>query len=269
MQSNLFYHLWFLFYLFAPPLLSLLLLNLCSSSVLPHSQSSSCSPSPALSTESLSSGSDHSSSQPPLPGGASSDQEHAFTKSVSEPSICTPCDSAASACSSSNEQLPHLSPSQPSMPIAVSSAPATPQTSRSSEAKGAAAPPPRLSMTPSPLASGAPHSHNKVTGDQIHLYARNCTYSLYIIFYGKGEVTTCLHKNDALFFSFIDINNHLFSSVIFHLWVFSLFSGSVRRTLSTGKPRPPLLNPKADRQKAHVLPDPQPLAMASHLSNAR
>ncbi|XP_076001441.1 MICAL-like protein 1 [Genypterus blacodes] len=126
--------------------------------VLPHSQSSSCSPSPALSTESLSSGSDHSSSQPRAPGVASGEQEHAFTKSVSEPSICTPCNSTASA-SSSAERLPHLSP--PSAPVAVSSAPATPQTSRSSEAKGAAAPPPRPSMTPSPLASGAPQSHNK------------------------------------------------------------------------------------------------------------
>ncbi|KAJ4922098.1 hypothetical protein JOQ06_027922 [Pogonophryne albipinna] len=55
--------------------------------VLPHSQPSSCSPSPALSTESLSSGSDHSSSHPPLGGGPSSDQGHTFTKSVSEPSI--------------------------------------------------------------------------------------------------------------------------------------------------------------------------------------
>ncbi|KAK1886501.1 MICAL-like protein 1 [Dissostichus eleginoides] len=89
--------------------------------VLPHSQPSSCSPSPALSTESLSSGSDHSSSHPPLGGGPSSDQEHTFTKSVSEPSICSPCNSS----------------------------------SRSSGTRGAAAPPPKPPTTLSPLASGA------------------------------------------------------------------------------------------------------------------
>ncbi|XP_059211854.1 MICAL-like protein 1 [Centropristis striata] len=130
-----------------------------------HSQPSSCSPSPALSTESLSSGSDHSSSHhPPLGGGASSDQEHAFTKSVSEPSICSPCDSAASpSSSSSTERLPHpsLSPSQSPAPSNASSAPATPQTSRSYGTKGPGAPPPRPATTPSPLASGAPQAHNK------------------------------------------------------------------------------------------------------------
>ncbi|XP_018520180.2 LOW QUALITY PROTEIN: MICAL-like protein 1 [Lates calcarifer] len=116
----------------------------------------------ALSIESLSSGSDHSSSQPPLGGSASSDQEHAFTKSHSEPSICSPCDSTASpSSSSSTERLPHPSPSPyPSpMPSNASSAPATPQTSRSSGTKGA--PPPRPPTTPSPLASGATQSHNK------------------------------------------------------------------------------------------------------------
>lgn len=46
-------------------------------------------------------------------------------------------------------------------------------------------------------------------------------------------------------------------------------SGSVRRTHSTGKLLPLLLNPTRDQQKALVLPDPRPLAMASHLSNAR
>ncbi|XP_022611372.1 MICAL-like protein 1 isoform X1 [Seriola dumerili] len=131
--------------------------------VLPHSQPSSCSPSPALSIESLSSGSDHSSSQPPLSGSASSDQEHAFTKSLSEPSICSPCDSTASPSSSSTERLPHPSPSPyPSpMPSNASSAPATPQTSRSSGTKGAGAPPPRPLTTPSPLASGGTQSHIK------------------------------------------------------------------------------------------------------------
>ncbi|XP_028279602.1 MICAL-like protein 1 isoform X2 [Parambassis ranga] len=115
----------------------------------------------ALSTESLSSGSDHSSSQ--HPGSASSDQEHAFTKSVSEPSICLPCDSTASA-SSSTERLAHPSPNpNPSpMPSNASSAPATPQTSRSSgTTKSPGAPPPRPSTTPSPLSAGATPSHSK------------------------------------------------------------------------------------------------------------
>ncbi|KAM4604073.1 MICAL-like protein 1 [Polymixia lowei] len=129
--------------------------------VLPPSQSSSCSPSPALSMESLSSGSDHSSSQAPLGGSASSNQEHPFTKSISEPSISRPCDSAPS--SSSAERLPRLSPSPspPPTPPNASSAPATPQTNRSSATKGARPPPPRPSMTPSPLASGASSSNNK------------------------------------------------------------------------------------------------------------
>ncbi|KAK5926986.1 hypothetical protein CgunFtcFv8_022516 [Champsocephalus gunnari] len=124
--------------------------------VLPHSQPSSCSPSPALSTESLSSGSDHSSSHPPMGGGPSSDQEHTFTKSVSEPSICSPCDSVASpSSSSSTERLPHPFLSPHPSPSFASSAPATPQSSRSSGTRGAAAPPPRPPTTLSPLASGA------------------------------------------------------------------------------------------------------------------
>lgn len=131
--------------------------------VLPHSQPSSCSPSPALSTESLSSNSDHSSSQPPSGGSASSDQQHAFTKSVSEPSICSPCDSAASPSSSSTERLPHPSPGPYPSPVPsnTSSAPATPQTGRSLGTKETGAPPPRPPTTPSPLASGAIQSHNK------------------------------------------------------------------------------------------------------------
>ncbi|XP_026215207.1 MICAL-like protein 1 isoform X2 [Anabas testudineus] len=119
----------------------------------------------ALSTESLSSGSDHSSSQPPLHGSISSNQEHAFSKSISEPSICSPCDSAASpsSSSSSTERLPHssLSPHPSAMPSNASSAPATPQTSRSSETKWARAPPPRPPANPSPLATKANQSHNK------------------------------------------------------------------------------------------------------------
>lgn len=47
------------------------------------------------------------------------------------------------------------------MPSNASSAPATPQTSRSSGNKGAGAPPPRPTTTPSPLASGAGLAYNK------------------------------------------------------------------------------------------------------------
>ncbi|XP_029950466.1 MICAL-like protein 1 isoform X2 [Salarias fasciatus] len=113
-------------------------------------------PANALSTESLSSGSDLSSSQLPLAGASSSDQELGFSKSVSEPSICSPCDSAASP--SSTERLPHASPgpASSSVPPNASSAPATPQTSRSS-----GSPPPRPAAAPSPLAAGAAQSHNK------------------------------------------------------------------------------------------------------------
>lgn len=57
--------------------------------------------------------------------------------------------------------------------------------------------------------------------------------------------------------------------IIFQLNIFPHFSGSVRRTRSTGRPLPPLLNRKANHPKALVLPDPRPLAMASPLSNAR
>ncbi|XP_012725669.2 MICAL-like protein 1 isoform X1 [Fundulus heteroclitus] len=121
---------------------------------LSHSQPSSCSPSPALSIESLSSASDHSSSQLPLGASASSDQEQSFTKSVSEPSISSPADNPSSS-SSSTDFLNHASQSSsPSpMPPNASSAPATPQTSRNSAAK-----PPRPATTPSPLAT---QSHNK------------------------------------------------------------------------------------------------------------
>ncbi|XP_034390099.1 MICAL-like protein 1 isoform X2 [Cyclopterus lumpus] len=117
----------------------------------------------ALSTESLSFGSDHSSSRPHLTGSASSDQEHAFTKSVSEPSICSPCDSTPSPSSSSTERLPHssLSPDPSPMPSNASSAPATPQPSRSFGTKGTLDPPPRPPTTPSPLALGATQTHNK------------------------------------------------------------------------------------------------------------
>ncbi|XP_037102942.1 MICAL-like protein 1 isoform X2 [Syngnathus acus] len=127
----------------------------------PHSQQSSCSP--ALSVESLSSGSDHSSSQPCSAPGGGSDQELSFTKSISEPSICSPSTASPSS-SSSTERLPHSSPSPFGSPAQsnASSAPATPQVSRSNETKEAGPPPPRPTTTPSPLASGATPSHKRI-----------------------------------------------------------------------------------------------------------
>ncbi|XP_019744686.1 MICAL-like protein 1 isoform X2 [Hippocampus comes] len=125
----------------------------------PHSLQSSCSP--ALSVESLSSGSEHSSSQPHSASGGGSDQEPSFTKSISEPSICSP--SSALPSSSSTERLPHscLGPSASPAASNASSAPATPQVSRSHETKATGPSPPRPATTPSPLASGATSSHNK------------------------------------------------------------------------------------------------------------
>ncbi|XP_041838553.1 MICAL-like protein 1 isoform X2 [Melanotaenia boesemani] len=125
--------------------------------VLSHSQPSSCSPSPALSIESLSSGSDHSSSQLPWGGSASSDQEQGFTKSVSEPSICSPCDNSPSSADCLHQTSSNPCPS--SVLSNASSAPATPQTSRNSEAKGTGAQPPRPTATPSPLAT---QTHKKI-----------------------------------------------------------------------------------------------------------
>ncbi|XP_033826953.1 MICAL-like protein 1 isoform X2 [Periophthalmus magnuspinnatus] len=98
------------------------------------SQPSSCSASPALSTESLSSGSEQRSA-----GGASSDQEQTITKSTSEPSIASPDNSVPS----SNDHQASLSPCPPHVPSYASSAPATPQAGRSSHG----------SVAPSPLAS--------------------------------------------------------------------------------------------------------------------
>ncbi|XP_046899682.1 MICAL-like protein 1 [Hypomesus transpacificus] len=131
-----------------------------SNTALSHSQPSSSAPSPAISIESLSSASDHSSSHPPLQGGARAGEDHPFTKSVSEPSISGPCDSAPPASASSSERLaPRLSfgPSPSSLPANTSSAPATPQTNRSAGARAARPPPPRPPGTASPLAaSGSP-----------------------------------------------------------------------------------------------------------------
>ncbi|CAL1602006.1 unnamed protein product [Knipowitschia caucasica] len=105
------------------------------SQALSPSQPSSCSASPALSTESLSSGSEQRSA-----GGASSDLEHPITKSTSEPSIASPDGSSVAP---SNDLQAPLSPSALHVPSYASSAPATPQTSRSSNGTAA----------PSPLAS--------------------------------------------------------------------------------------------------------------------
>ncbi|CAL8330111.1 unnamed protein product [Lota lota] len=123
----------------------------------PYSQPSSCSPSPALSVESLSSGSDHGSSRAPH-------QEHPFTKSASEPSISSPSDPTASPSSCSNEPHLSLSTSPPAIPTNTSSAPATPQTIRSEGATGPRHPPPRPpTRTPSPLALETPAANNKRT----------------------------------------------------------------------------------------------------------
>ncbi|KAJ3614983.1 hypothetical protein NHX12_018552 [Muraenolepis orangiensis] len=118
--------------------------------VAPYSQPSSCSPSPALSIESLWSGS-----------------EHPFTKSVSEPSISGPSAPAASPSSCSDERLPRLSlsPSPPATPANTSSAPATPQTNRSSGVRAPRHPPPPRPplATPSPLATETSPANSKRT----------------------------------------------------------------------------------------------------------
>lgn len=99
----------------------------CFSLAFPSSQTSSPASSLALSTESLSSSSSDYSAVPQQP--AANEQDHLFTKSVSEPSINTP----TSALSPSTELQPHRSPnlSPPPPPTNTSSAPATPQTNRS------------------------------------------------------------------------------------------------------------------------------------------
>ncbi|XP_066521129.1 MICAL-like protein 1 [Hoplias malabaricus] len=127
-----------------------------SSSALPSSQSSSTCPSPALSTESLSSSSsDHGLSRTAglstAPRRRSADeQEHPFTKSVSEPSISSP---ASNNSAPSAELQYRLSPGPSPFPphTNTSSAPATPQTNRSAGGKGLRPPPPRPPAGPSPL----------------------------------------------------------------------------------------------------------------------
>ncbi|KAI4892897.1 hypothetical protein NFI96_027583, partial [Prochilodus magdalenae] len=132
-------------------------------SALPSSQSSSACPSPALSTESLSSSSsDHGLSRTTTAAASASprrasanEQEHPFTKSVSEPSINSP----GSANSPPAAELQsHLSPNPSPMPphTYTCSAPATPETNRSAESKGMRPPPPRPPAGPSPLIGSSP-----------------------------------------------------------------------------------------------------------------
>lgn len=111
----------------------------CCSLAFPSSQTSSPASSLALSTESLSSSSSDHSAVPQQP--AANEQDHLFTKSVSEPSINAP----ASALSQKTKLQPHCSPNlpPPPPPTNTSSAPATPQTNRSVRP-----PPPPYSQTP-------------------------------------------------------------------------------------------------------------------------
>uniref|UniRef100_A0A8C2IY36 MICAL-like 1a n=1 Tax=Cyprinus carpio TaxID=7962 RepID=A0A8C2IY36_CYPCA len=110
-----------------------------STSAFLSSQTSSPASSIALSTESLSSSSSDHSAVPQQP--AANEQDHLFTKSVSEPSINAP----ASALSQKTKLQPHCSPNlpPPPPPTNTSSAPATPQTNRSVRP-----PPPPYSQTP-------------------------------------------------------------------------------------------------------------------------
>lgn len=128
-----------------PPFFFSDVLPLCGP-VLPHSEPSSCSPSPALSTDSLSSSSDRSSSQLLASSG---DPLPVFTKSVSEPSICSPCDPVSSPGASQS-----LRPA-PTPPNATS-APATPQTGRSCGTGAAPA-------GAGPPAPGGTPTHSKVS----------------------------------------------------------------------------------------------------------
>lgn len=132
---------------------------------LPSSQSSSACPSPALSTESLSSSSsDHGFSRTAATASASprpavTEQEHLFTKSVSEPSISSPGSSPSAL---SSEPMSHLSPSpSPSQPYSnTCSAPATPETNRSAGSKAMRPPPPRPPAAPSPLVNSPTSQQN-------------------------------------------------------------------------------------------------------------
>ncbi|XP_060724671.1 MICAL-like protein 1 [Tachysurus vachellii] len=143
---------------------------------LPSSQSSSACPSPALSTESLSSSSsDHGFSRTPATASASprpavTEQEHLFTKSVSEPSISSPGSSPSVL---SSEPMSHLSPSpSPSQPYSnTCSAPATPETNRSAGRKAMRPPPPRPPAAPSPLIN-SPTSQQNTPNKRVNPFNR-------------------------------------------------------------------------------------------------
>ncbi|KAI2663423.1 MICAL-like protein 2 [Labeo rohita] len=112
-----------------------------STSAFSSSQTSSPASSLALSTESLSSSSSDHSAVPQQP--AANEQDHLFTKSVSEPSINAP----ASGLSQKTKLQPNCSPNlppPPPPPTNTNSAPATPQTNRSVRP-----PPPPFLQTPS------------------------------------------------------------------------------------------------------------------------
>ncbi len=124
----------------------------CCSLAFPSSQTSSPASSLALSTESLSSSSsDHSAVPQQL---AANEQDHLFTKSVSEPSINTP----ASALSQKTKLQPHCSPNlpPPPPPTNTNSAPATPQTNRSVR-------PPRFPSSQTPSTPGKVRFTVKIT----------------------------------------------------------------------------------------------------------
>lgn len=121
-----------------------------STSAFPSSQTSSPASSLALSTESLSSSSSDYSAVPQK--AAANEQDHLFTKSVSEPSINTP----ASALSQKAELQPRCSPNlspPPPPPTNTSSAPATPQTNRSARPPSLSA---GLKITPTSQTPGTP-----------------------------------------------------------------------------------------------------------------
>lgn len=149
---------------------------------LPPSQSSSACPSPALSTESLSSSSsDHGfprtaattavSQQPSI-----TEQEHSFTKSVSEPSINSPGSSPSAL---SSEPKSHLSPSpSPSQPHSnTCSAPATPESNRSAGSKALRPPPPRPPAAPSPLIS-SPSSQQNTPNKRVNPFNRKASQTV-------------------------------------------------------------------------------------------
>ncbi|KAL2087292.1 hypothetical protein ACEWY4_018351 [Coilia grayii] len=115
------------------------------------SQPSSASPSPALSTESLcSSSSDRGPLYPHLLSAQQEQEQHPFTKSVSEPSISGPSPPLPLSSSGSPRRLSPSPPPPPtvaamptdSTPTNTSSAPPTPQSSRSAGAKAGPRPPP-------------------------------------------------------------------------------------------------------------------------------